>query len=247
MINKQTIVHVVIAALLVVAVIAAGVSSSRHVGDPVCGTAQIIVKDSTERQYVHAGELQQMLHQAGLWPVGRTLSQISSHEIEQHLLTHPMLRSAECYELAKGEVRIVVRQRQPMMLVRGDEHYYLDTDRKMMPVRASVNTPVVVVSGRIGRQQAEGEMYDFVEWLQDNDFWRDKIRSIRVVTPKMIELTDESDGHSYTIVLGQLTGAEKRMDELQVLYEKGFDKLRTGYPKYKQIDLQYKGQIVGRM
>jgi hypothetical protein len=111
-----------------------------------------------------------------------------------------------------------------------------------MPVRASVSTPVVVVNGRIGRQQAQGEIYDFVLWLRDNRFWREKIHTIHVVTPKMIELLDDS--HQYTIILGSLRGAEQRLDDLEKLYEEGFDKI--GYPEYKQIDLQYKGQIVGR-
>lgn len=227
---------------LAVIVIAAGVAGSRRAADPVCTKITIIIKDSTERQYVSVGELQQQLHQAGLWKVGEPLSKISSHEIEQHLLTHPMLRRAECHERANGEVRIVVKQRQPVVLIKGDEVYYLDSERKVMPVRASVSTPVTVVSGRIGKQQAEGEMYDFVIWLQNNRFWREKIHTIRVITPKMIEAVD--DEHKYTIILGSLSGAEKRLNALQKLYEEGFE--RIGYPEYKQIDLQYKGQIIGR-
>lgn len=228
--------------VLAAIVIAAGVAGSQRAADPVCSKIIIIIKDSTERQYVSIGELQQQLHQAGLWKIGEPLSKISCHEIEQHLLTHPMLRRAECYERANGEVKIVVAQRKPVVLIKGDEVYYLDTERKVMPVRASVNTPVVVVSGRIGKQQAEGEIYDFVVWLQNNRFWREKIHNIRVITPKMIEAIDEE--HKYTIILGSLNGAERRLKDLQKLYEEGFDKI--GYPEYKQIDLQYKGQIIGR-
>lgn len=241
-IRKRTIVNGLLVVALAVIVIAAGVAGSRRAADPVCSKITIIIKDSAERQYVSVGELQQQLHQAGLWKVGEPLSKIRCQEIEQHLLTHPMLRRAECYERANGEVRIVVKQRQPVVLIKGDEVYYLDTERKVMPVRASVNTPVVVVSGRIGKQQAEGEMYDFVLWLQDNRYWREKIHTIRVINPKMIEAVD--DEHKYTIILGSLNGAEQRLKALQKLYEEGFEKI--GYPEYKQIDLQYKGQIVGR-
>lgn len=228
--------------VLVVAVIAAGIAASRRAVDPVCASITITVKDSAQRQYVSEGELRQQLHQAGLWQVGQPMSHISCQQIEQHLLTHPMLRQAECYKLAKGEVRISVRQRQPLMLIAGDEHYYLDTERKVMPIRASVNTPVVVVKGRIGKQQALGEMFDFVTWLTENRFWSDKIHTIRVITPKMIELLDES--HQYTIVLGSLDKAPERLNDLEKLYRKGFDHI--GYPQYRQIDLQYAGQIVGR-
>lgn len=223
-------------------VVIAGVTGSRHAVDPVCGAIQIIIEDSLSRQYVSTHELQQQLQKAGLWQIGEPLSKIRCQDIETNLLTHPMLRKAECYELHRGELRIVVSQRQPLMLVKGDEHYYLDTDRRIMPVRASVTTPVVVVTGRIGKQQAQGELYDFVTWLGNNKFWQEKIHKINVVTPKMIELEDDS--RHYTLVLGKLDGAPKRLNALQRLYEKGFDNI--GYPPYKQIDLQYTNQIIGR-
>lgn len=242
MLSKRNIVHGAIAAVLAAVVIVAGMSASHRAADPVCGAVTIVIKDSTERQYVTTGEIQHQLQTAGLWPLGEQLSKISCHKIEQHLLTHPMLRRAECYELANGSLRIVVRQRQPLMLVNGDERYYLDTDRKVMPIRASVTTPVMIVNGRIGRQQAAGEMYDFVEWLTASRYWRNKISGIHVTHPKMIELTDSC--HHYTLVLGPLNGAEQRMDALEKLYENGFEHI--GYPDYKQIDLQYKNQIIGR-
>ena len=111
-----------------------------------------------------------------------------------------------------------------------------------MPVPAAVNTPVIVVSGRIGKQQALGEMYDFVVWLNRNNFWRSKIHNIRVANPKMIELIDAE--HNYTIIIGSLDAAQQRLDELETLYTDGFE--RIGYPNYKQIDLQFNGQIIGR-
>ena len=242
MINKQIIINCLVVAVLAIAVVGIGVTASRRAADPVCTSITITVKDSTLRQYVSEDELRRQLHQSGLWQVGQPMSAISCQQIEQNLLTNPMLRQAECYKLAKGEVQISVRQRQPMMRIAGDEHYYIDTERKVMPIRASVNTPVVVVNGRIGKQQALGEMYDFVIWLNDNSFWSEKIHTIHVVNPRMVELIDDS--HNYTIVLGSLAGAPKRLDALEKLYRKGFEHI--GYPQYRQIDLQYAGQIVGR-
>lgn len=240
--GKQKILHWGLALALSIAVIIAGMQGSRHAADPVCNKIAITIQDSTLRQYVTPAELQQQLQGAGLWQVGQPLSTISCHAIELNLLTHPMLREAECYKMHKGEIRIIVTQRQPLLQIAGDEHYYLDTDRRVMPIRASVNTPVVIVSGRIGKQQAQGEMFDFVVWLTENKFWRQKIHKIRVVNPKMIELIE--DEHQYTLILGSLSGAQQRLNDLQKLYEEGFDKI--GYPPYKEIDLQFRDQIVGR-
>lgn len=242
MLSKRNIVHACIAIALAVAVTGIGISGSRRAADPVCHAITIIIQDSTQRQYVTRDDLQQQLQQAGLWQVGQPLSKIYCQQIEQTLLSHPMLRRAQCYELANGEVRIVVSQRRPVVLIAGDDHYYLDSDRRYMPVRASVDTKVPVVTGRIGRQQAQSEIYDFVRWLSANKFWRSRIHTIHVINPKMIELQDDSS--HYTLQLGSLNGAQQRMTDLQKLYEEGFELI--GYPPYKQIDLMYNGQIIGR-
>lgn len=241
-VNKKKIVNWLIATSMAVAVVGIGVSASHRAADSVCGSIMIVIVDSLQRQYVTTAELQQQLHQAGLWQIGEPLSKISCHAIEQNLLTHPMLRNVDCYELHRGELRIAVRQRQPIMLVMGDEHYYIDSDRKMMPVRASVNTPVPVISGRIGKQQAQGEMFDFVMWLSRETYWREKIHHIHLITPKMIEMKD--DEHGYTLIVGPLDNVVQRLEDLKQLYEKGFANI--GYPQYKQIDLQYTNQIIGR-
>ena len=220
----------------------AGWLASHRVVDPVCTKITIVINDSAERQYVNVPELQNMLRQSGLWQIGQPLSKISCQQIEQCLKDHPMIREAECHERSTGEVKISIRQRVPLMRIDGDEHYFVDMDRTIMPIRASINTPVVVVNGRIGKQQALGEMFDFVNRLNADRFWREKIHAIHVTNPKMVELIDSK--HQYVIIVGELTNAEERLDSLKKLYEKGFEKV--GWPAYKQIDLRFDKQIVGR-
>ena len=231
-----------LAGLLAAVVVLAGALASRRVADPACNEITIMIKDSLERQYVTTHEIENVLRQAGLWQIGEPLSKISCGDIERCLRAHPMLRQVECYERSTGEIRVVVKQRVPLMRIDGDEHYFVDMDRTVMPIRASVNTPVVVVNGHIGKQQALGEMYDFVYRLSTDPYWRDKIHTIHVINPKMIELVDEE--HKYVIVLGELANAEQRMESLRKLYDKGFEKI--GWPQYKQIDLRFSNQIVGR-
>ena len=88
-----------IALALAGAVTGAGVATSRRAVDPVCTKITVIIKDSLERQYVSIGELREQLHQAGLWKIGQPMSHISCQQIEQRLLSHPMIRRVECYKL----------------------------------------------------------------------------------------------------------------------------------------------------
>jgi hypothetical protein len=47
-----------------------------------------------------------------------------------------------------------------------------------------------------------------------------------------------------TIVLGELKGYKRKLNKLQKLYTKGFDQM--GYKPYKEYDLRFEGQVVGR-
>lgn len=239
---KRLILRISLGTGLVLLVLTAGIGSYNHRPDPLCETVSIVLTDSAERRFVTEDEMRSYLRQQSLWPVGEKMSDISCARIESSLLNHPMLRTAECYKRPHGELVILLSQRRPLMRVEADEFYYVDTDRRIMPLRASVDVPVIVVKGHIGKQQALGEMFDFVCQLRQMPYWKDEITLIRVVNPKHIEL--EQPSHKYTIILGSIDNAEQRLQQLHTLYTKGFDHI--GWPDYKQIDLRFNGQIVGR-
>ena len=52
------------------------------------------------------------------------------------------------------------------------------------------------------------------------------------------------EGIRAKIILGELVGYEKKLGNLRNLYTKGLDKM--GYPDYREYDLRYAKQVVGR-
>jgi hypothetical protein len=136
-----------------------------------------------------------------------------------------------------------VTQRVPALFVRSnDGNYYVDEDRKVMPVRATIEVDVPVFRGAVGKRAATEEYYDFAQWLVANRYWKSRIKHVHVHNTKHLVLAQhEVKGD---IILGELEGYEKKMDRLQKLYTKGFDKI--GYTDYREYDLRFDGQVVGR-
>lgn len=240
---KKKMLVLACAILLSIATWVVGVWASKQPTDAVCQRLEILLCDSAQHQFVSVDELQRTLQRRALLPVGKRWDEVSCQEIEQCLLQHDMIRTAECYKTSTGDVCVRLTQRVPMLYVTTAEgSYYVDTDRRVMPVRSSIEVSVPIFKGNVSQRAATEEYFDFVCWLQDDSYWSQRITQVHVRNPKQHVLKQrhvEGD-----ILLGDLQGYEQKMERLRKLYVKGFDKI--GYKSYKEYDLRYQGQVVGR-
>ncbi len=235
--------------LWILAVVAVGyvagvaVWSAERANTHVCQSVEITITDLAQRQYVTEAELVSLLMAKKLYPVGQTASAVAVQQIENTVASHPMVREAQCYVLPSGTVCLRLSQRIPVLrIVTGDESYFVDSERTKMPIREAVTTPVMVASGDIGERMACGELADLALWIADNKYWSEKIQSIRVTNPKTVYLVQRPDGTH--IILGEVSGYRNKMRKLRTLYDKGFDEI--GWQTYREIDLRFNGQVVGR-
>jgi cell division protein FtsQ len=208
--------------------------------ESVCRRLEIVLKDSTNIQLINQSDIAVMLEQANLNPIGKTIKHVRTESIEDLLLRNPMIKVAECYKTPSGIVNIRVQQRNPKFRVVGMGSYYVDVDRKTMPVSQNYAAYVPVVSGRITKSMATGEMFDFISFLEKNPFWNAQIEQIYVRDDMKVELVPRVG--DAIILLGTLDNYDKKLEKLRKLYVNGFNKI--GWNRYKLIDLQYKDQVV---
>ncbi len=220
-----------------------GIWSSRRTNNQLCSAMEITITDVALRQYVTAEEIQLMLQGKGLYPVNKPISGISTQSIEGAIQSHPMVRRAEVYMTQAGTVCVRLSQRIPLLrIVSGDDSYFIDSDRTRMPISESVTTPVLLVEGNVGERMAREELTDLAQWLYNNRYWQEKIASVFVVNPKMVYLVQKPDGAH--LILGEVSGFRRKLGKLRTLYDKGFDQI--GWQTYREIDLRYTGQVIGR-
>lgn len=210
--------------------------------DAPCVSVSYIIEDLDERAYVTKAELNQMLQETGLYPVGKHLNILSLHKIEQAIGHHPMVRTAECYLTPRNEMRIRLTQRVPLLRVQvpGDT-YLIDTDRRVMEARGVVRDSVLLVTGAIGAQTAATTMAEFAQWLQRDRYWREKIDLVRVQTPQMVYIYVHDRPR---IVLGSMHGYERKLAKMRRFYENAEAQILK--KEYKEYDVRFKGQVIGR-
>lgn len=239
----KSIIAGVSAFVVVVAMLTTAIWASHRPVETPCEWLRVEIVDSVDRQYVSSNELRQLLYREGLLPVGKLMRDVSCQAIENCLLKHDMIRTAECYKSVRGGVCVRLTQRVPALQVKsGDGNYYVDTDRKIMPARATIDVDVPVFKGALGKRAATEEYYDFALWLTNNSYWQSRIKYVQVHNAKHLVLA-QHDGQG-DIILGDLSEYEKKMSRLHKLYTKGLDRIE--HPDYKEYDLRYDGQVVGR-
>ena len=239
----KTIIASVSAVVIVTALFTVAVWASHQPTQEVCSGLKVEITDSLNRRFVEIGELRQLLYREGLLPDGKQMADVSCQAIEDCLLSHEMIRTAECYKTTRGVVRVKITQRVPAMYVVSNEgSYYVDIDRKIMPVRKAIDVDVPVFKGVVGKRAATEEYYDFARWLSENKYWNSRIQCVQVYNPKHLVLAQKDN--SSKIILGDLCEYVEKMGKLQKLYTKGFDQI--GYKNYREYDLRYSGQVIGR-
>lgn len=210
--------------------------------EQVCRQMQVVVTDSVSRRFLTAEEVKEKVRKEGVSPENKPLSDINLQELENLIDQIPVVQKAECYALQNGDIRIKIEQRRPKLRVIGEENYYVDDNRQLMPATFKTACYVPVVTGRVSRRMAQEEIYDFVDWLENNDFWNAQIEQINVKPNREIELVPRVGGH--IILLGQIDDYEQKLQKLKRFYTDGLAKI--GWREYRELDLRYANQVVGR-
>ena len=216
-------------------------SNSRTEKNLICKELRIEIVDVPDQNYLTNDDIANRIAKAGLSPVGKDLSTISTAAIENELKKNRLIKQAECYKTIDGAVRIKVYQRVPVLRVFSTkESYYVDSDGEKMPVPSNFAAYVPVASGSIGDEYATSRLYEFALFLQQDKFWNSQIKQIYVTPTGDIELTPAVGNHQ--IILGKIDNYKENLEKLRLFYEKGLSK--TGWNKYSVINLKFKNQVV---
>lgn len=191
-------------------------------------------------QLLTEDEIHGVLNDIQLHPIGSSLNELYTNEIERFLEQNPVVKSARCFHTPDGQASLDLLLREPLFLVSGKENYYVDTEKKIMPVRVNRLAYVPLITGRVTRTMATGELFDFVKHIVQDPFWNAQIAQIHVRNDLKIELVPRVG--DAIILLGKLDQYQEKLNKVLRLYTEGFNVM--GWDNYSLLDLQYKDQIV---
>lgn len=206
----------------------------------VCKNVNITLLDSGEIKLISQRDVALILEQYHLNPLGKTIRGIKSEEIEKKIHCNKMVKTVECYKTPSGTVNINIKQRCPEFRVVGFGSYYIDKDRKVLPISSNYAAYVPVVSGRVTVSMATGKLFDLISYINNDKFWDAQIEQIHVREDAKIELIQRVG--DAVVMLGTVDNYESKLEKLRKLYI--YVLKESGWNRYEIIDLQYKDQVV---
>ena len=112
-----------------------------------------------------------------------------------------------------------------------------------MEARAAVKDSVLLVVGAVGVQTARTQFAQFAQWLQKDAYWRQRVDHIYLQTPQMAYVYLKG-GNNPRIAIGTMNDYENKLRKAKQFLDQGAE--LTQGKQYKELDVRFKGQIIGR-
>jgi cell division protein FtsQ len=223
-----------------------------------CSGISVDIMDSSDYHFVTRKQLLNLAYGNSVKILGQPVKDISLPDIEKRLNVLRELKHAEVYRTIDGVVHIYADQREPVMRVMPDKggDYFIDEDGIVVRRRNLYTPRLHIVGGNINISPAMmngvsvldtsikntilKDVYELVEYINDDNFWSAQIDQIYVDDENEIDLIPRAGNQ--TIHLGTVENYKGKLRNLEAFYDKVLPEV--GWTKYSRIDLEFKDQIV---
>ena len=183
--STRHIIHLIGASLIVLLITgymaATAVLLGERKDDTPCRQLVVTIEDSAKYDFITRADLQTYLKSRHVQAVGGTVGIDDAHRIEQAAACMNLVKRAECFCGTDGTLYLQVWQRCPKFrVITPLRSYYVDDNRTTMPTSKRFTANLPIVTGSIDTTLTCGIMYDFVQYLTANEFWRTHIGEICV-------------------------------------------------------------------
>lgn len=199
----------------------------------------IVIDIDDKYNFISEEDITNLLKEKKLYPINKTISHKDADKIEKALSKMSLSKEVECY-VGDSTLYIDLTQRKPVYRVfSGKSSYYVDNERKIMPTSKNFTAKVPIVLGNIDKTQASEEVYDIVEYIEEDKYWSSLFKQIYITQEnEIILISKQGIGE---ILLGDISEYKEKLELLRRWYEQ--------YPErncdtlYSRINLKYDNLI----
>ncbi|MEQ1677980.1 MAG: hypothetical protein ABL876_14830, partial [Chitinophagaceae bacterium] len=180
---------------------------------------------------------------------GQPVSSFKLQELEQMLEHNTWIDGAELYFDNRDVLHVTVEVKDPVarIFTTTGNSFYIDSLGRKIPLSDKLSARVPVFTGFPEKKKmnaADSTLLNNVRSiaiLVNNDaFWMSQVAQIDITPERNFEMVPLVGNH--LVRLGNGENMRQKFNRLFVFYQQVLSK--TGFDKYKVIDVQYKGQVV---
>lgn len=215
-----------------------------------CRDYIIAVKGEESKLFMNREEIAMLLEDLVAGPIkGQPIAQFNLVELENKLEQDSWISDAELYFDNKDILHVEVDEKVPVarvFTVKG-RSFYVDSIGNTMPVSAKRSARVPVFTGFPHKTQLSTkdsvllrQVADAGDFIIKDAFWNAQVSQIDILADRSFEMIPLVGDHRVKLGTGEDIPAKFR--RLYVFYQQVLTKM--GLNAYRQIDVQYKGQVV---
>jgi cell division protein FtsQ len=235
-----------------------------------CQKVTIRIADENTHGFLTKSEIQRLLKQRGLYPLGQPIAATNPRKIEMELKRMPFVSDAQCSVTQHGHVYITVMQRTPLIRIKNilNQDFYIDDNGGIMPNSQYVSN-LMIATGYINKAYATKYISVIAHFLMEDELWCKEIEQINITKDKQVELIPRNGNHVVNIgKMPQINDADppskkyvaindhlkRQLTRLELFYRYVPQTLEPPVPNdttntlnsqtYDYIDLEYNNQII---
>lgn len=193
----------------------------------------------------------------------KKLVELDIQKILSYLGKNPYIDKADAHTTVEGKLVVELTQCKPIVriITQNEQNFYLDDKGKLIPANPKYPVRVLVASGNITTSLRAGKsifekqkksilpdnstqvllnIHSLVNLVKADSVMNALVEQIYIKPNGSMQLVTKAGSH--LVEFGDTTDAAEKIENLKAFYKYGLTK--TGWKKYRIINLTYKNQVV---
>ncbi len=215
-----------------------------------CSDFTITLKGPKNIFFISEKEVEALLIKACNGPIrGQSIASLQLNELEEMLEKNTWISEAELYINSKNVLHVLVTEKEPLarIFTEGGNSFYIDVTGQQMPLSGHRSAKVPVFTGFPDKKVytgADSILLGHVKatavYILNDPFWMAQVAQVNITRERNMEMVPVVGNH--IVRLGDGEQIEAKFRRLMLFYRQVVSK--SGFDRYKLIDVQYKGQVV---
>lgn len=215
-----------------------------------CSDYVIKIESSANQLFIDKKDIQQILEKVNGGKIkGKSVASFNLQQIEEELEKNSWVKEAQTYFDNQDILHVNITEKEPVarIFTESGKSFYIDDSGKSMPLseKYSARLPVFTGYPDIKKMNAKdsvllNDVTVTAKFILHNPFWMSQVSEVNINDDRTFEITPLVGNH--IIRIGNGENIESKFHRLFVFYQQVLSK--TGFEKYKSIDVRFEGQVV---
>ena len=215
-----------------------------------CHDYTITIKGVQNNFFIDKKDVEELLIKATKGNIkGQPVASFNLHELEQMLEKNTWIDEAELYFDNRDVLHITVAEKEPVarIFTTAGNSFYIDSLGRKMPLSDKLSARVPVFTSFPDKKVLSAkdsvllnDVRVTANYIINDPFWMSQVAQVDITPGRTFEMTPVVGNHQ--VKLGNGENIDQKFHRLMVFYQQVLSK--TGFDRYKLIDVQYKGQVV---